>query len=164
MLFLFVNTDQFCCRPTKHAAPAPRLRTPSQCDRRKLPACPTNIRFLPGIQGDAAKARYIRTCDAMLHARKFEETFGLSVAEFASYDRPVFTKSYEANERGGRYHLLQLALGHQAILYNSSSSLAAALLSFNRSAPVPPSSTRPYAEHRPENVTRIFYEVFLRGT
>lgn len=55
--FLFVNTDSFG------------------------PAHP-RIRFLPALHSDEKKARFIRSCDAMLHARREGETFGLAVAEF----------------------------------------------------------------------------------
>jgi hypothetical protein len=35
------------------------------------------------------KANFINTCDAMIHARQRGESFGLSVAEFLSLDKPV---------------------------------------------------------------------------
>ena len=170
MLFLFVNTIRFCVPARLRACyqTSTGLQCWSQWVRRprlrmgqvKVPRCPAHIEFLQSIQGDELKARYIRTCDAMLHAKKYGETFGSAVAEFASYGRPVFTKHLEVGERGARYHLQ--ALGKQAILYYDRQSLVAALRGFNRSAPS--IRTTGYDAHSPENVTRTFYDVFLRGT
>ena len=38
------------------------------------------------------KEAFYRTCDAMLHARRDGETFGLAVAEFSVRNKPVITK------------------------------------------------------------------------
>ena len=45
--------------------------------------------FLPGFSDMKRKAEFIKTCDAMLHARHHGETFGLSCGEFSILNRPV---------------------------------------------------------------------------
>jgi hypothetical protein len=42
-------------------------------------ACPSNVIHLEQTVDEARKAAFIRTCDAMLHARGDGETFGLAV-------------------------------------------------------------------------------------
>jgi len=37
------------------------------------------------------KTKFINTCDAMIHARKDGETFGLSIAEFSIRNKPIIT-------------------------------------------------------------------------
>lgn len=60
--FVFVNTEPFCDHP--------------------------RVLYKPAIVDPEAKARTIATCDIMLHARSIGETFGLSIAEFAYFNRP----------------------------------------------------------------------------
>lgn len=50
-----------------------------------------NFRFLPGTWDLNYKARFVKTCDAMLHARGGGETFGMAVGEFSSANKPVLT-------------------------------------------------------------------------
>lgn len=63
MFFIFVNTRRFC----EH--------------ERAI--------FLPPILDNLEKANFINTCDFMLHAKARGESFGLAVAEFMSFDKPV---------------------------------------------------------------------------
>jgi len=64
--FLMLNTDQFC-------EPHPQ------------------IIHLPVCYDLDEKVRFINTCDAMLHARKGGETFGIAVGEFSIKNKPVIT-------------------------------------------------------------------------
>jgi hypothetical protein len=50
-----------------------------------------NVHYLPTTVDSDEKARFLATCDAMLHARWHGETFGLAVAEFAVLGKPVLT-------------------------------------------------------------------------
>lgn len=52
-----------------------------------------NIHFLPGTADMARKAAFVNTCDAMLHARKYGETFGLAPTEFALKGKTVLTNA-----------------------------------------------------------------------
>ena len=47
--------------------------------------------FLPGTSDLAEKTRFINSCDAMLHARRLGESFGLACGEFSIRNKPVIT-------------------------------------------------------------------------
>lgn len=53
----------------------------------------------------ACRCAFIRTCDAMLHARMSGETFGLAIAEFSAHNRPVLTSSVHHDHHMARSHL-----------------------------------------------------------
>ncbi len=63
--FLFMNTEKFVDHP--------------------------NAIFLPGSTDLNDKVRFINTCDAMLHARRLGESFGLACGEFSVRNKPVIT-------------------------------------------------------------------------
>jgi len=62
------------------------------------------------------KVQFINTCDAMIHARQMGETFGLSIAEFSTKNKPIITCNC-----GDLEHIK--ILGDKAILYNSKDEL-----------------------------------------
>ncbi len=82
--------------------------------------------FLPGTANLIQKVKFINTCDAMLHARKLGESFGLACAEFSIRNKPVLTYSKSLQ----RHHLD--VLGHKAFLYSGYSSLYKQLNEFDR--------------------------------
>ena len=84
-----------------------------------------NVHYLPATVDPGAKAKFLATCDAMLHARWHGETFGLAVAEFAVLGKPVITFS-ESRERA---HLEML--GNQALLYRHADELTEILREFH---------------------------------
>ena len=51
----------------------------------------SNVHYLPGTVDPDEKAKFLASCDAMLHARLHGETFGLAVGEFAVLGKPVIT-------------------------------------------------------------------------
>jgi hypothetical protein len=63
--FIFANTKPFISHP-------------------KVIYCKT-------IYSKINKAKFIQTCDAMIHARNDGETFGLSIGEFNIYNKPIIT-------------------------------------------------------------------------
>lgn len=63
-VFLFVGTEPFINHP--------------------------NVKFINELHSPQKKSNFINTCDAMLHARLRGESFGLSIAEFLSQNKPVF--------------------------------------------------------------------------
>jgi hypothetical protein len=112
----------------------------------------SNVHYLPATVDPVKKAKFIATCDAMLHARWHGETFGLAVGEFAVLGKPVITFS-ESRERA---HLEML--GNQALLYRNGRQLANILEEFV------PHSTRgtQYEEYgNPQAVMQMFREKFL---
>jgi len=98
LYFIFANTKTFC-------EPGQRLI------------------YLPNLL-EADRSRFIRTTDAMLHARSDGETFGMAVAEFSVHNRPIFT-----TRSGASAHID--ILGQRAILYTRES-LQKQLKEFNR--------------------------------
>ena len=50
--------------------------------------------FMKGTFNQTQKVKFINTCDVMLHARSLGESFGLSCAEFAIKNKPIFTYGY----------------------------------------------------------------------
>ena len=96
-----------------------------------------NVHYLSGTVDPIEKAKFLATCDAMLHARWHGETFGLAVGEFAVLGKPVITFA-DSRERA---HLEML--GKQALLYRNVGELAGILREF-----------RPHKTHGTE------YEIF----
>ena len=84
-----------------------------------------NVHYLAATVDPEEKARFLATCDAMLHARLHGETFGLAVGEFAVLEKPVITFS-ESRERA---HLEML--GNQALPYSHDGELAKILREFH---------------------------------
>jgi hypothetical protein len=82
--------------------------------------------FLPGNPDPEFKTRFINSCDAMIHAQRLGESFGLACGEFSSRDKPVITfgGSY------GRSHIE--ILGDKALLYNNKQELVLILLSLTK--------------------------------
>ncbi len=64
-----------------------------------------NVIFLPGSQDLNYKVKFINTCSAMIHARDRGETFGLSVAEFSSRNKPIIT--YRKSPEKCHIHILK---------------------------------------------------------
>ena len=92
-VFLFINTRPFCNLP--------------------------NVLFVGPFFGEQEKSNYINSCDAMIHARHLGESFGLSVAEFLYFNKPVL--SWEGGFDRNHVNWLQkydLLYKDQADLYN----------------------------------------------
>ena len=83
-------------------------------------------RFLPGSADPVAKRRFIDSCDAMLHARRRGETFGLAVAEFSLCNRPVLTWA------GGHERAHLDMLGDAALTYRGERDLTRLLVNLDR--------------------------------
>ena len=112
----------------------------------------TNIHYLPATVDPVEKAKFLNTCDAMLHARWHGETFGLAVGEFAVLGKPVITFA------GSRERAHIEMLGNQGLFYRSQEEISVILKEFE------PHITRDteyqvYAD--PERVMGIFQKRFL---
>ncbi len=89
--FIFMNTEKFVDHP--------------------------NAIFLPGSTELDYKARFINTCDAMLHARRLGESFGLACGEFSVRSKPVIT--YLHNKHTHHHDVL----GDKGFYFSDKSSL-----------------------------------------
>ena len=83
----------------------------------KFSAAHKQIIHLPGTWNLDDKSAFIHATNAMIHARKGGETFGLAVAEFTMSNKPVITFSGS----GERNHIE--ILGDKGIYYNDTSQL-----------------------------------------
>jgi hypothetical protein len=71
------------------------------------------LRFLKGTDNMEMKRSFINTCDAMVYARIWGETFGLACAEFSVCDKPVIGNRTPKD----RFHIQTLAdnfIGHDS--------------------------------------------------
>ena len=113
--------------------------------------------YLDTIVNLDEKSRFIRTCDALLHARSRGETFGLAVAEFSAHNRPVIT--YDRGRSMSERHHIN-TLGSRGMVFKNSGELSRLLLQFNRTKAAL-EEWNAYAEYSPERVTKIFENIFL---
>jgi hypothetical protein len=112
------------------------------------------ILYLKGTANMEHKRLFINTCDAMLHARRYGETFGITCGEFAVALKPVIT--YSASK--DRNHLA--ILGKKAVLYSDYASIYHILSTFTRDKY--DMRDNGYLQYTPENIMRTFAEVYLQ--
>jgi len=111
-----------------------------------------NVHYLPATVDLQEKARFLVTCDAMIHARDTGETFGLAVAEFAVLGKPVITYG------GSREKAHLEMLGPAARIYNKASDLQRSLAGFS----IGDRNFSDYDKHADAGqVMSIFQEKFL---
>jgi hypothetical protein len=128
IVFIFMNTEPFCSE-------AP------------------NVKFLPSSSDYVRRVQFVRTCDAMLHARYYGETFGLAIAEFSVQNRPVITF-------GGSQDSAHLSiLGEKGLVYHDSASLRTILIGFNRTTAAT-GDWNAYSAFEPKQVIRRFVDEF----
>lgn len=111
-----------------------------------------NVIFLPPSGDMLRKIRFINTCNALLHARKRGETFGITVAEFAMRGRPVVAFA-DVPERAHLTHL-----GDSAYLYRTKNELKSLLLD-GQFSPTPEDR---FAQFLPKPVMECFKNVFIK--
>lgn len=117
--------------------------------------------YLNTIIDDKEKVQFINTCDAMLHARDYGETFGLSVLEFASLNKQII--SYDnielqtSHPLGGRSHFSYL--GDNCFKYSTEHQLGYLLMHLTRKNPF--NTLYLKDKFSPEVVMSLFNKVFL---
>jgi hypothetical protein len=125
IVFLFMNQDPFC-----------NLE---------------NVIFIEGTTDLDEKVAFINTCDVMVHARERGETFGLTIAEFSSKDKPIITYR-DSPERNHN-----IILGDKGIYYSDYQELYNILDTFT----VISGEHNCYQDFTPEKVMDKFKKVFL---
>ena len=98
------------------------------------------------------KSKFINTCDGMIHARSIGETFGLSVAEFSSHNKPVITSLC-----GDLEHVS--ILKDKGIYYTSYDDL---MKIFDNFVQIKNSKEdwNAYNDYSPENIMKLFQNIF----
>ena len=129
IIFIFMNQDPFC-----------NLE---------------NVLFIDGTTDMKQKVAFINTCDAMIHARERGETFGLSIAEFSTKNKPIITY-YNSPERN---HIE--TLGNKGIYYHDYQSLYN-ILSNIQKTDIEGKEWNCYQEYNPEKVMNQFNNIFLK--
>jgi hypothetical protein len=112
----------------------------------------TNIHYLPATVDPVEKAKFLATCDAMLHARWHGETFGLAVGEFAVLGKPVITYG------GSRERAHLEMLGEKSLAYKGKKELLKILENF-QSRTIRETEYEKYAD--PKIIMEIFQRKFL---
>jgi len=111
----------------------------------------SNIYFIKGTTNLDEKVAFINTCDAMIHSRERGETFGLTVAEFSTFGKPIITYSNSPE----RNHIN--ILGDNGIYYTNYNDLYKILSEIDSSV----KGYNCYTDFTPEKVMNKFKEVFL---
>jgi hypothetical protein len=124
--FLFQNTDKFIEHP--------------------------RVIHLESTSDMVYKTKFVNSCDAMIHARRVGESFGLSCGEFSVRNKPVITW-HRSRERN---HIE--VLGDRGIYYDNSQDLYSILMSF---VPSPDKDWNCYRDYTPEKIMPIFKKVYL---
>jgi hypothetical protein len=117
--------------------------------------------YLDRIIDSNRKFKFINTCDAMLHARSYGETFGLSVLEFAALGKQIISYDNEELQNnhplGGRNHFLFLK--DNCFKYSTADQLGYTLSYLTRKNPF--DTKYLLTEFSPQNVMTKFQKVFL---
>jgi hypothetical protein len=111
------------------------------------------IIYLPPSSDIETKVKFIKTSDALIHARDVGESFGLTCAEFSMMNKPVITW-FESRERN---HIEYL--GEKGIYYRNYDELLKILLSFEPNDSI---DWKCYTDCLPEPVMEKFKKIYLQ--
>jgi len=117
------------------------------------------VHFFNGTADMEAKIAFINTCDACIHARDGGESFGLTVAEFSSFNKPIVTTDWCSGGLNDLAHLEML--GDKAIIYHSYDELLSIFLGIDRRADIEGKDWAAYSQYNPTAVMKQFEKVFL---
>jgi hypothetical protein len=120
--------------------------------------CPSlrNIIHLNTITDLHEKRKFINTCDAMIWARSDGETFGLSIGEFSTCNKPII--AYKHENISSNFHIKTLK--NNALWFKTADEFVQILTSFNREK-VKENDWNMYTDYTPEKVMDIFNRLIL---
>jgi len=123
--FLFMNTDDFLLKKSfYHMKWLNKTIGTWRFSENSL----ANMVFLEGSADLNYKTKFIRTCDAMLHARLQGESFGITCGEFSIFNKPIITCNASFIREKSHIDIL----GDKGIYYSDSSQLKTILLNFKK--------------------------------
>jgi hypothetical protein len=102
------------------------------------------------------KKKFIRTCDAMVVPESLGHTFGLAIAEFSIYNKPVIC--YNGNVWNTEHLRI---LGDKGIYFHDTTTLYNTLKNF-KPEDYKDKDLNAYREYNPSSVMKIFNDVFLK--
>jgi hypothetical protein len=119
------------------------------------------VKFLPWTMDEEIKAKFVNTCDAMMHARADGEIFSLSTAEFSVRNKPIITWSPDVvPSHYDTGHLV--VLQDTCIKYKTSTDLLDILLNLSNKD-IANKNWDVYSNtYSPSNVMSQFDDVFLK--
>ncbi len=109
--------------------------------------------FIKGTFNQTQKVKFINTCNAMLHARSLGESFGLSCAEFAIKNKPIFT--YGFCRQRAHFEICK----NNIIPYYSYGDLNLKILNFNKDKKY--NSNNLKKELSEKNTIKVFKKILL---
>ena len=116
-----------------------------------------NIKFLDLMisedneQEKYLKTKFVNTCDAMIHARKWGEMFGIALGEFSFRNKPIIT-TY------GHDNMHIEIIGNRGYIYNNAQEFRNIILNFKKE---PEKDWNVYKQYSPEKVMAIFKKEFI---
>lgn len=113
------------------------------------------VLFVSGSANLIYKTKFINTSDAMLHARKLGESFGLACGEFSIRNKPIFTYSRSMQTN----HIFLNP--NNPFLYRDAKELIQKILDFDRRVERQKNWDFYSERFSPESVMNAFKEVFI---
>jgi len=99
------------------------------------------------------KAKFINSCNAMIHCRLIGESFGCACGEFSTFNKRIITFSLSKD----RNHIN--LLGEKGIYYSSPQEMYEAIINFEYE---PEKDWNGYKKYNPPKTMEVFNKVFLK--
>jgi hypothetical protein len=118
-----------------------------------IPFSHNQVKHIPPAADLNIKAKFISTCNAMIHARNEGESFGCACGEFSILNRRVITYALSKDKN----HIT--LLGDKGIYYTNPQEMFDAIVNFKYE---PEKDWNGYDNYNPERLMKVFDEVFLK--
>lgn len=117
--------------------------------------------YLPWTMDETYKARFVNTCDGMIHARYDGEIFSLATAEFSIRNKPIIT--WNPDIPPSHYDTGHIyVMGDDAIYYENSEDLLYVLFNLDKKEINELTWDKYCKKYTPKKVMKEFNEVFLK--
>ena len=119
------------------------------------------VKYIPWTMNEQVKAKFVNTCDAMIHARYDGEIFSLSTAEFSVRNKPII--SWKPDNIPGHYDTGHIwVLKDDAFYYKDGNDLKDILLNISKKD-FENKNWNVYGDtYSPKNIMNQFNDVFLK--
>ena len=122
------------------------------------------IKYVDTLYEQMDKARFIQTCDMMIHGRTVGETFGIAIGEFSYYNKPVMTNLSVpiANLLSDNCHLEILA--DKGFVYKNKEEAKTIIRNMCRDGVDIKKNWKAYDDYTPAKVMEQFKNMYLNET